>query len=265
MLKTAVVTGISSGIGRATALGLGALGYAVIGAGRSELRTQPVIDEIVSSGGAAEFLQMDLASLASVHEAAERLRDRDRPIDVLVANAGVGGVRGVTSDGFEIHFGVNHLGHFALVGGVIPALADQARVVVVSSEAHRRAETIDYDRLRSPSGWLGVFHAYGVSKLANILFARSLAERAPHLKTYAVHPGVVDTNIFPTFVKPFVRNRRTPEQGAETSIWCATSPDLADETGRYYAYKKERRPSDPALDDRLAAELWLRSEEWSGR
>lgn len=265
MLKTALVTGISSGIGRATALGLGALGYAVIGAGRSESRTQPVIDEIVSRGGSAEFLQMDLASLASVHEAADKIRDKDRPVDVLVANAGVGGVRGVTSDGFEIHFGVNHLGHFALVTGLVPALADLARVVVVSSEVHRRAETIDFDRLRSSAGWLGAFHAYGVSKLANILFARALAERRPDVKTYAVHPGVVDTNIFPTFIKPFVRNRRTPEQGAETSIWCATSPELGGETGRYYAYKKERRPSDAARDDRLAAELWLRSERWSGR
>ena len=264
-MKTALVTGVSSGIGRATALGLGGLGYRVIGAGRSEARTQPVIDEIRNHGGSAELLPLDLASLDSVDQAVRSVQGRESAIDIVVANAGVGGVRGLTKDGFEIHFGVNHLGHFALVTQLLPAISDGGRVVVVSSEVHRRAETIGFERVRSRRSWLGVFNAYAVSKLANILFAKSLAERAPQIQTYALHPGVVDTNIFPAIVKPFVRPALEPEQGAETSIWCATSPEVSDETGRYYAYKKERRPSEAALDEQLAEELWLRSEEWSQR
>jgi NAD(P)-dependent dehydrogenase (short-subunit alcohol dehydrogenase family) len=103
-----------------------------------------------------------------------------------------------------------------------------------------------------------------VSKLANILFVRELAKRQPDWRVYAVHPGMTDTGIFPGFVKPFFRNLKTPEEGAKTVVWCATSVELGDQSGLYYSRKRTREPSDVALDDELAAELWRRSLEWCG-
>jgi retinol dehydrogenase-12 len=259
-----MVTGASSGIGSATAVELSARGYHVVAAGRSEERTMPVVDGIVDDGGSAEFLHADLASLESARGAARLFESTGRVLDVLVNNAGVGGGRGLTDDGFEIHFGVNHLGHFMLTHHLRRTFRPGTRIVVVSSEAHRRADGIDFDavqrRTRSLVGW----KEYGVSKLANILFVRELAKRQPDWHAYAVHPGMTNTGIFPGFVKPFFRNLNTPEEGAETVVWCATSDEVANQSGLYYSRKKVWEPSDVALDDELAAELWRRSEEWCG-
>lgn len=256
------MTGPSSGIGRVTAVELASRGYHVVAAGRSEKRTMPVVDEILADGGSAEFLHLDLASLESARDAAITFTGSGRTLDVVVNNAGVGGALGLTGDGFEIHFGVNHLGHFMLTHHLQSSFRTGTRIVVVSSEAHRRADGIDFDRLRKRS--YGAMTDYGVSKLANILFARELARRQPDWRTYAVHPGVVSTNIFPKFIKPFMRNLLTPEQGAETSVWCATSTDVAHESGLYYSRTRPREPSAVALDDDLAAELWRRSAGWCG-
>jgi retinol dehydrogenase-12 len=241
---------------------LGRRGFHVVCAGRSEERTTPVVDAIVAEGGSAEFLDLDLASLESAREAAKRFTGSGRTLDVLVNNAGVGGVRGTTNDGFEIHFGVNHLGHFMLTRHLRPAFRDGTRVVVVSSEVHRRAEGIEFEVLKRRSGLTRSFADYGVSKLANILFARRLAQLEPTLNTYSLHPGVVDTNIFPSVARPFFRNRLTPEQGARTSVWCATSDDLSDHSGLYYARERMLEPSAVARDDYLAERLWDVSEEW---
>ena len=121
-MAVAVVTGVSSGIGRATALDLARRGHHVVAAGRSRSRTMPVVDQAVAAGGSAEYLELDLASLASVHQASARLAGTGRTIDLLVNNAGVGGFRGQTQDGFEVHFGVNHLGHFAFTLGLLDSL-----------------------------------------------------------------------------------------------------------------------------------------------
>jgi retinol dehydrogenase 12 len=261
-MKTVLVTGPSSGIGLATAFEMGQLGFHVVAAGRSEERIRPVVDAIASAGASAQFLHLDLASLESCRSAAQTFIETGRTLDVLINNAGVGGVRGLTEDGFEIHFGVNHLGHFMLTHHLTPALRPGARVVVVSSEVHRRAKGIDFAlvRRKTRSGWA----EYGVSKLANILFARELARRRPELRTYSVHPGLADTNIFPAIARPFFRNRRTAEEAARTGVWCATSDVVAEETGLYYSKMKEREPSPVAQDDGLALELWERSEQWCG-
>lgn len=223
-----------------------------------------MVDRIVADGGSAEFLHLDLASLESARRAAEDFSRTGRTLDVLVNNAGVGGGRGLTEDGFEIHFGVNHLGHFMLTHHLRETLRPGTRIVVVSSEAHRRASGIDFDAVRrKPRSFAGLAD-YGASKLANILFARELARRRPEWHTYSLHPGLVNTNILPRFAKLFLRNLLTPEEGAETSVWCATSDDVADESGLYYSRKRLREPSDVALDDELAAELWQRSAEWCG-
>lgn len=257
-----MVTGASSGIGRATAHEIGRKGYHVVAAGRSEDRTTRVVDEIRDDGGSAEYLHVDLASLRSCSQAAQTFVASGRTLDVLIDNAGVGGVRGQTEDGFEIAFGVNHLGHFMLTNALLPALRDESRVVVVSSEVHRNAKGIDFDAVREKTGLLGGWSEYAVSKLANILFARELARRQPRLRTYSLHPGVADTNIFPALVKPFFRNKRPPEEAARTSVYCATSDDVADQSGLYYSRVTPRLPSPVAQDDTLAAELWQRSADW---
>lgn len=261
-MSIAIVTGPSSGLGRATAIELGRRDFHVVCAGRSEQKTTPVVAAIEAEGGSAEFLHLDLASLESVEEAARRFNASGRAVDVLVNNAGVGGVTGLTEDGFEIHFGVNHLGHFMLTEHLRPTFRPGTRVVVVSSEVHRRADGIDFAAVRKPSGLTRSLARYGVSKLANILFARRLAQLEPDLNTYSLHPGVVDTGIFPSYAKFLFRGRVTPEVGARTSVWCATSPDVADDTGLYYSRMKVWEPSAVALDDDLAEELWSRSEDW---
>jgi len=259
-----MVTGASSGLGRATAHELARRGYHVVAAGRSEQRTRPVVDQIENDGGSAEFLHVDLASLQSCEQAGKQYASSSRPLDVLVDNAGVGGVGGLTEDGFEIHFGVNHLGHFALTHHLRPTFRPGTRVIVVSSEVHRRADGIDFDRVREKRGLLERLTAYGESKLANILFARHLARLDPELNTYSLHPGVADTNIFPAIAKPFFRGRKPPEEAARTIIYCATSDEVADQSGLYYSRMAEREPSQVARDNALAEELWPRSEEWCG-
>ena len=263
-MSTLLVTGPSSGIGLATALEMGRLGWHVVAAGRSEELCSEVVGQIEEEGGSAEYLHVDLASLDSCRRAAESFNGTDRALDVLIANAGVGGVRGLTEDGFEIAFGVNHLGHFMLTAGLGPSLREGTRIVVVSSEVHRRADGIDFEAVRQKTGLLGGWHEYGVSKLANILFARRLAELHPEWHTYSLHPGVADTNIFPAIAKPFFRNKRPAHQAARTSVWCATSDEVAGHTGLYYSNMAIRQPSATALDDRLAEELWERSARWCG-
>ena len=259
-----MITGASSGIGHATALDMAERGYHVVAAGRSEERTRAVVDEIASAGGSAELLLVDLASLQSCRAAAEQFVASGRTLDVLIDNAGVGGVRGLTDDGFEIAFGVNHLGHFMLTSRLQPSFRPGSRVVVVSSEVHRRAGGIDFARVRRKTGLAGGWSEYAVSKLANILFARRLAQLAPDLRTYALHPGVADTNIFPAIARPFFRNRRPPHEAARTSVYCATSDEVADHSGLYYSNMGLREPSEVAQDDGLATELWSRSADWCG-
>lgn len=259
-----MVTGASSGIGRATAMELARRGYHVVAAGRSEDRTRRVLDEIVNDGGSAEFVEVDLASLRSCQRAARKYAGSSSSLDVLVANAGVGGVGGLTEDGFEMHFGVNHLGHFALTYYLLPLLQPHARVVVVSSEAHRRVGGIHFDRMREKRGLLERLSAYGESKLANILFARQLSRVEAGLRTYSLHPGMADTNIFPAIAKPFFRGRRPPHEAARTVIYCATSDEVANHSGLYYSRMAIREPSAAAMDDELAEELWTRSERWCG-
>jgi NAD(P)-dependent dehydrogenase (short-subunit alcohol dehydrogenase family) len=264
-MRTAVVTGASSGIGRETAFELAMRDFHVVAAGRSRDRTAPVVDSIIAQGGSAELALVDLSSLAQTRDAAGALLASGRRIDVLVNNAGVGLAKGVTEDGFEIHFGVNHLAHFLLTWLLRPAMDPGARVVNVSSAAHRRASNIDFETAVGPTRSLLGWREYGVSKLANVLFSRELAARRPDLRSYAVHPGLVDTGIVPGWVRPFVLPRLlTAGEGAEPVVWCAVSSDLSGQTGLYYERKAVATPSPAGRDDHLAAELWERSVTWCG-
>lgn len=234
-------------------------------AGRSHQRTKQVVDEIIAAGGSAEALQIDLSSLESVRSAAAEFEARGRTIDILINNAGIGMTKGITEDGFEVNFGVNHLGPFLLTHLLRRTLRPGTRIVSLSSAVHFRAKGIDFDKLRQPSRSLFGLQDYAVSKLATILFTAEFARRQPDWKTYAVHPGFVDTKIIPFWVKPFVRNSLvTPELGAATTIWCATDQSLSDSSGGYYTRCEEATPSPLARDDELARELWVQSEHWCG-
>ncbi len=264
-MRYALVTGPSSGIGREVALEMGRLGFHVIAAGRSKSGVGAVVDDVRANGGTAEFLHLDLTSLESVRIAASNFEETARPLDVLINNAGVGVRRGTTDDGFQLQFGVNHLGHFMLTRHLRRTFSPGARVVNVSSNMHYRATGLDFDRVtRSARAFEGI-DAYARSKLANVLFTRELARKQPAWRSYAVHPGVVETAIFPAVTRHLVRSRSiTPKEASDTVVWCATDPTLADSSGRYYAKRTEREPSEWALDDNLANELWDRSEEWCG-
>lgn len=264
-MPNVMVTGPSSGIGREVSLALARLGFHVIAAGRSPERVGVVVDRIVSEGGSAEYLHLDLTSLASARQAAATFENSGRKLDVLINNAGIGISRGITGDGFQLQFGVNHLGHFMLFQALRRTLAHGARIVQVASEMHQRSRGINFAILEQRTPLFGGIDAYSTSKLANVLFARELARRMPEWRSFAVHPGMVDTGIFPAPVRPLIRRRLlTPAQGAETIVWCATEPELADTSGGYFWKRKERDPSAIATDDDLAAELWGRSERWCG-
>jgi NAD(P)-dependent dehydrogenase (short-subunit alcohol dehydrogenase family) len=263
-MTVALVTGPGSGIGRATAIGLGRTGFHVIAAGRHPERIEPLLEEISAFGGSADYVRLDLASLRSVRDAAAQVVGTGRPVDVLVNNAGIGvNRRGLTEDGFEVHFGINHLGHFLLTRDLAPVLSPGARVISLTSAMHHRAGGIEFDRLRRPTRLIGLAE-YSTSKLANVLFIRELVRRRPEIRAYAVHPGLVRTGIIPGFVRAMSAGMLTPEQGADTVVWCATSEEVADESGGYYQERTRLRPSAVALDDDLARELWDRSDEWCG-
>ncbi len=264
-MPIALVTGPNSGIGLVTTLELARAGFHVVAAGRSPARIRPVIDTITSEGGSAEFLELDLSSFASVRSAAARFTESGRPLDVLVNNAGVGiNRRGRTEDGFEVHFGINHLGHFLLTDQLRPTFRPGTRIVSVTSSVHFRAEGIDFDRVRKGTSFAG-YRDYAVSKLANILFIKELARRQPSWNSHAVHPGLVDTPLIPWPIRAVMgRSLLRPEQGADTVVWCATSDEVADQSGQYYQRRAIALPSPVAQDDDLARELWERSEKWCG-
>jgi len=270
--RTFLITGANTGIGRATAVDLAKRGGRVYVACRSEQKGRAAVDAILAGTGnpAVTFLPLDLADLASVRRCAELFLSRQEPLHVLINNAGVAGQRGTTKDGFELAFGVNHLGHFALTSLLLDCLAASApaRVVTVSSDAHYQARGIDFEAVRrrtaSTTGW----REYAVSKLSNVLFTQELARRADGrgVTTYALHPGVVASDIWrrvPWPVRPLMKLRMlTTEQGARTSLLCATSPEVAQATGRFYDNSRERAPSAVATPE-LARALWERSEAWT--
>lgn len=271
--RTILITGANSGIGRETALALGRRGAKLYLAGRSEARMQPVIDELREGGNdQAVFLPLDLGDLASVRACAARFLETGDPLHVLIANAGLAGQRGLTKDGFERAFGVNHLGHFLLVDLLLERLKESApsRIVIVASRAHSRIRGLDFDALRKPTATATGYPEYGVSKLCNILHAQELAERlqGTGVTTYSLHPGVIASDVWrevPWPIRPLMKLfMKSNEEGAATSIYCATAPELEHQSGRYYADCAEHPTGKLAQDSELQRELWRRSVEWAG-
>lgn len=269
-----LVTGTSAGIGKATAVELARRGATLVMANRSEQKTRPLVEALRRDfdNPRVDFLELDLADLASVRRAAQAFLARSEPLHVLVNNAGVGGQRGVTADGFEVHFGTNHLGHFLLTELLLERLlaSAPARVVTVASQAHRQARGIDFDSLRAPTRSFTGTPEYAVSKLANILFSAELGRRVEGsgVTTYSLHPGVIASDIWrrmPAPLRGFVKLfMKSIEEGARTTLHCATAPECAADSGLYYIDCAPAAPSRVARDPELAAELWRRSAEWCG-
>jgi retinol dehydrogenase 12 len=270
--RTFLVTGGNTGIGRATAAGLAGRGGRVWIAARSPAKGEAAVAAIKAETGSDSvwFLPLDLADLDSVQSCAAGFLALGEPLHVLVNNAGVAGRRGLTKQGFELTFGVNHLGHFALTSALLGCLTGSAaaRVVTVSSDAHYSAKGIDFEALRRPGRGLTGLPEYAVSKLCNVLFTQELARRVAGtgVTTYALHPGVVASDIWrrvPWPVRPIVTRRMlSTTDGAQTSLYCATSPDVAQDSGLFYDKCALREPS-PVATPELAAELWKRSETWA--
>lgn len=274
---TFLVTGGNTGIGRATATALAAAGGRVYLTSRSAEAGAAAVDAITSAAGSRTvwLLPLDLASLASVRDCAAAFLARDEPLHVLVNNAGVGGQRGKTAEGFELHFGVNHLGHFALTMLLLDRLkasgsgaGQGARVVTVSSDAHYGAPGIDFDAVRRSTPSFTGQREYAVSKLCNVLFSAELARRTAGtgVHAYALHPGVVASDIWrrvPWPVRPLITRRMLGvDEGAATSLYCATSPEVANDSGLFYDTCAPR-PASRVATPELAAELWRRSEAWT--
>jgi NAD(P)-dependent dehydrogenase (short-subunit alcohol dehydrogenase family) len=271
--RVALITGANTGIGRETAIQLALQGAHVFLACRSEAKTQLVLEEIkVRSKGAAnaEFLPLDLGDFDSVRRCAASFLARRLPLHLLINNAGLAGQKGLTASGFELTFGVCHVGHFLLTSLLLECLkaAAPARIVVVASKAHRHVKGIDFAALHQPTSNAGGLHEYSVAKLANILFVAELARRlqGSGVTTYALHPGVVATDVWravPGFITVLLKRfMLSSEEGAATTLYCAMSPACIGESGLYYDNQKLREPSAAARDAELAQQLWQASEGW---
>jgi NAD(P)-dependent dehydrogenase (short-subunit alcohol dehydrogenase family) len=269
-MRHVLITGASSGIGRATAVALARQGASLVLAGRSEERHRDVLAETRGAGAKVRFLELDLSKLRSVRACAERFLALDEPLHVLLNNAGVAGSRGLSADGFERTFGINHLGHFLLTELLLERLRRSApsRIVNVASKAHYRAQGIDWSGLREPTKSRTGFPEYAVSKLCNVLHAKHLAQRlaGSGVSTYALHPGVIASDVWrhvPWGLRQLMLLfMESTEQGAATSVHCATSEVAAAQTGLYYDSSKPKAPSPLADDVTLQVALQERSLEW---
>jgi retinol dehydrogenase-14 len=271
--KVVLITGGTSGIGKSAATALAAMGAEVVVTGRSRERGEAAIEEIRRASGneGVSIALADLTVQAEVRRLADEFgRSHDR-LDVLINNAGaVFSKREETVDGIERTLALNHLAPFLLTNLLLGLIKDSApsRIITVSSEARRRAE-IDFDDLQSERNYRG-FQVYGNSKLANILFTYELAERlrGTGVTANCVHPGPVSTNfgmnngglmvLLFRALKPFMR---TPEQGADTLIYLASSPEVEGVSGRYFADRKVISSFEEPHDVSVQRKLWEESEE----
>lgn len=274
--KTILITGATDGIGQHTAKVLTSMGYEVVIAARNADKLEKTLQELRRQipDARVEGLLLDLASLEKVRQAAGEYRRRFGRLDVLINNAGliVSSLQ-KTAQGYELQFGVNHLGHFLLTLSLMDLLeaAAEPRVIHVSSHAHYGGK-LDFDNLRGEKPGYSGFAAYAQSKLANVLFSNELARRYPQVSSNALHPGPVRTGfgskpggfykLVWALASPFLWSA---EQGAQNSIRLATDPALKGVTGQYFDPRKGARyPSRKAQDAQLAQKLWDWSLEAAG-
>jgi retinol dehydrogenase-12 len=272
--KTALVTGANTGIGLVTAKELARAGARVWLACRNKDKADAAMQHIRAEVPAANlaFLQLDLGDLAQIRQAAKLFLDTQEPLHLLINNAGLAGTHGLTKDGFEVHFGTNHLGPYLLTRLLLDRVVESgpSRIVCVASRAHYRSKGLPFERFKQSTPSKTGLPQYSDSKLCNVLFVRSLAKRlqGSQTTTYSLHPGVVASDIWRHVPQPFrwiaLRFMITNEQGAQTSLYCATSPACGAETGLYYDDCARKTAGKLGRDDTLAETLWQRSAEWAG-
>ncbi|PLW69247.1 SDR family oxidoreductase [Pseudohalioglobus lutimaris] len=275
--KHIVITGATAGIGQSSAHTLAQQGADLTLLCRNLEKGAAVAADIIAAGGREpKLIEMDMASLASVRSAAQAVLAPGRPVDILLNNAGVvNTARKLTVDGFEETLAVNHFAPFLLTGLLLPNMLEVpgARIVNVASAAHEFVRNMGFDDMQAEQGFK-TFREYGRSKLANILFTRSLATRleGESITVNCLHPGAVATSLgaqnkglvarlLPALLRPFFR---TADKGAQTSIYLCTSDEVADVSGAYFANCKQKLPRPWARDDDAAQRLWEYTEETIG-
>jgi NAD(P)-dependent dehydrogenase (short-subunit alcohol dehydrogenase family) len=271
--RICLVTGATNGIGKATALSLAQMGATVVIVGRIREKCAAVVNEIkhISGNDAVEAIIADLSVMAEVQQAADQFKAKYQKLHVLVNNAGAAfGKRQVTSEGFEKTFALNHLSYFLLTSLLLDTLkaSAPARIINVSSDAHKTAH-LDFDDLQSEKGNF-VFNAYGRSKLAVVVYSYELARRlsGKGVTVNVLHPGLVRTGFasnmgaIPAAVINFFMRfvALTPEQGAQTSVYLATSPEVENVTGKYWEKSKAVPSGAAAYDTTTWTRLWEISE-----
>ncbi|KAF9361015.1 hypothetical protein BGX26_006567 [Mortierella sp. AD094] len=277
--RIAIVTGGNTGLGYETAKALVEAGYTTIIACRSERKGEEAVDKIEEQTGIKGktlVMPLDLSALASVKAFAREFKAQYTHVDVLVNNAGMMDIPfSLTNEGYEMQFGVNHLGHYVLTLELLPLLnkAQQGRVVVLSSGAMYSSPEINYDQLQSPKGYSRLGH-YSYSKLANLLFTKALDRRLKRanskITVNACHPGACSTDLFKhnplmnVLMVPASVACRTPLVGATSSIYLALAPELEKTSGEYFFDQIPRTPSPVALSEESQEKLWAKSVEFTG-
>lgn len=278
--KTVVITGGNTGIGRETAVDVAQRGARTIIACRSKERGESALESIKQESGSQDvYLRiLDLASQASVRNFASDYIAEEPQLDILINNAGIMMCPySKTEDGIEMQFGTNHIGHFLLTMLLLDKIKSSApaRIVNVSSLAHKDG-TINFEDINSEKSYSEI-KAYRQSKLANVLFTRSLHERlaGSEVTTYSLHPGVIKTElsrhvsdkhpiVFKTAGAMFGWMMKNPKQGAQTNVYCAVQEGIEPLSGRYFSDCAEKQTSKEGRDMAVAEQLWNLSLEMSG-
>ena len=267
--KTALITGVNSGLGHEIGRVLAMRGATVLGAARTPEKAERAC---AGFAGSSQPVVCELSEPGSVMACAEAVREQVSALDVILCNAGIMAPPELEqSHGYELQWFVNHIGHALLVSRLLDVLSNDARVVFVSSDLHRIAPKggIEFENLSGERGY-SPWRAYGQSKLANVLYARALAERSKgtERKAYAVHPGVIRTELS-RHMNPVIRaglalaspfTLKTIPQGAATATYAAVHPGAAQESGAYLVDCQRAEPSAEAQDEALARKLWERTE-----
>jgi len=279
--KVVIITGASSGIGKQNAYQLAEMGAHVILATRSEQKTLPIVEAIKAKTGNpnVEFSPLDLQHLDSVRTFVENFKNRNLPLHLLINNA-ASVVEGITDYGVDLTYSVCHVAPFLLTVSLLDILkkTPNSRIVWVASEIAVKAPGLPWERIRSkiPLGITNPTEAYGYAKLANVLtaklLAKKLAEEGSHVKTYALHPGVVGTaiwdvmgSVLANIIRKFTLNE---EEGSQMTLYCAIADGAAEESGLYYDYYTGPRPQNPQFpkseDVELQRVCWEESEKMAG-
>ncbi|MCK4464477.1 MAG: SDR family oxidoreductase [Bacteroidales bacterium] len=274
--KIVLITGANSGIGKATATRLAIMGAYIVMLCRNKERGETARQDIIQTSGNnnIELILIDLTDLGSVRKAAEEIKAKYDHIDVMLNNAGGYFEKRKTSkDGYEYTFAMNHLGHFLLTNLLLDELkaAVNARIINLSSDIHKKGH-IYFDDLMTEKKYKG-FGVYSHAKLANILFTNELSRRLQHtnITVNTLHPGMVRTNFtsdasrFIKFMMTIMgRFLKSPEKGAETSVYLASSKEVDRISGKYFVNRKEKKSSPESYDEKVAKKLWKVSCELTG-